>query len=323
MYARRRVEPCRVTPRAVAGSAAPCHPGFGEPRGSAAGQTARFDAWGPVGSNGEVISTRLLGRTGLHVAAVGMGTWRTFDVGVDAEPACQALVEESLQAGTNFFDSSPMYGRAEEVLARALGPRRQDVLVATKVWTPDADEGARQVERALDWFEGRVDLYQVHNLVAWRAHLRLLEARRSEGSVVSIGATHWDRRAFDELEEVMRTGRVDAVQVPYNPVERDVERRILPLAEDLGLGVVVMRPFAEGELTTRTPERFRARTFAEFGIETWGQALLKWVLSDPRCHVVIPATSRPGRPTENAAAGSPPFFGQEERRWVAKLAAEV
>ena len=274
-----------------------------------------------MGSNGEVMTTRELGRTGLRVAAVGMGTWRTFDVGAGAEPVCEALVDESVETGTNFFDSSPMYGRAEEVLAWALGPRREHVLVATKVWTPDAVEGARQVVQALDWFKGRVDLYQVHNLVAWREHLRLLEARREEGSVVSIGATHWDPRAFGELEEVMRTGRVDAVQVPYNPVERDVERRILPLAEELGLGVVVMRPFAEGELTKRAPDGFRPQTFAEFGVETWGQALLKWVLSDPRCHVVIPATSRPGRPTENAAAGGPPFFGPEERRRVAMLAA--
>ncbi len=214
-----------------------------------------------------------------------------------------------------------MYGRAEEVLARALGPRREDVVVATKVWTPDAGEGARQVARALDWFKGRVDLYQVHNLVAWPEHLRFLEARREEGSVGSIGATHWDPRAFGELEEVMRTGRIDVVQVPYNPVEREVERRILPLAEELSLGVVVMRPFAEGELTKRVPDGFRPRTFSEFGVETWGQALLEWVLSDPRCHVVIPATSRPGRPTENAAVGGPPFFGPDERRRVATLAA--
>jgi aryl-alcohol dehydrogenase-like predicted oxidoreductase len=265
------------------------------------------------------MSTRVLGRTGLRVAAVGMGTWRTFDVGLEAEPTCQALVDESVEAGTNFFDSSPMYGRAEEVLARAVAPRREHVVIATKVWTPDAAEGARQVARALDWFQGRVDLYQVHNLVAWREHLRLLEARREEGSVRSIGATHWDPRAFGELEEVMRTGRVDAVQVPYNPVERDVERRILPLAEELGLGVVVMRPFAEGELTKRVPDGFRPEEFAELGVETWGQVLLKWVLSDPRCHVVIPATSCPGRPTENAAAGRPPFFGPEERKRVAAL----
>lgn len=249
-----------------------------------------------------------------------MGTWRTFDVAAPDEPVRRAIVDEAIGAGTTFFDSSPMYGKAEEVLGRALGRWRDRVLVATKVWTPTVAEGERQVENALKWYGGRVDLYQVHNLVAWREHLPLLEARREEGSVGAIGATHYEASAFDELADVMRTGRFDAVQVPYNPVEREVEQVILPLAEELGLGVVVMRPFAEGELTTSTPEQFRPDLFAAFGVETWGQALLKWVLSDPRCHVVIPATSRLGRPTENAAAGRPPYFGPEERQHVARLA---
>jgi aryl-alcohol dehydrogenase-like predicted oxidoreductase len=249
-----------------------------------------------------------------------MGTWRTFDVAPPDEPARQAIVDEAIGAGTTFFDSSPMYGKAEEVLGRALDRWRDRVLVATKVWTPTVAEGERQVENALKWYGGRVDLYQVHNLVAWREHLPLLEARREEGSVGAIGATHYEASALDELADVMRTGRFDAIQVPYNPVEREVEQVILPLAEELGLGVVVMRPFAEGELTTSTPKQFRPDLFAEFGVETWGQALLKWVLSDPRCHVVIPATSRNGRPTENAAAGRPPYFGPEERQQVARLA---
>lgn len=267
------------------------------------------------------MESRVLGRSGLLVPAVGMGTWRTFDVAERDEPAAHAIAGEAIEAGTTFFDSSPMYGRAEEVLGAALRGRREDVLVATKVWTTRAGEGARQIEQALEWFGGRVDLYQVHNLVAWRDRLRLLEARREEGSVVAIGATHWDSRAFGELAVVMRTGRVDTVQVPYSPFEREVERLVLPLADDLGLGVVVMRPFAEGALTRTVPRGFRSEMFADFGVETWGQALLKWVLSDPRCHIVIPATSRRGRPTENAVAGAPPFFGPAERAQVAALAA--
>ena len=250
-----------------------------------------------------------------------MGTWRTFDVAPRDEATPEAIVDEAIGAGTTFFDSSPMYGRAEEVLGRALRARRDQVLVATKIWTPSAEEGEHQVEQALGWYGGRVDLYQIHNLVAWREHLGLLEACRDEGTVVAIGATHYEADAFGELAEVMRTGRVDAIQIPYNPVEREVEEVVLPLAEELDLGVVVMRPFAEGELTRSVPAGFRPETFEEFGVRTWAQALLKWVLSDPRCHVVIPATSRLGRATENAAAGSPPFFGPEERKHVAALAA--
>ena len=118
----------------------------------------------------------------------------------------------------------------------------------------------------------------------------------------------------------MKTGRISAVQVPYNPAERDVERDILPLAADLGLGVVVMRPFGEGALLRSSPPASALQGLAAFGVHTWPQVLLKWILSDPRCAVAIPATSRPERMSENASAGDPPWFGPEERAYVARLA---
>ena len=264
---------------------------------------------------------RRLGGTGLDVPVIGMGTWRTFDVsGAAAEDNARAVVEAAMRGGARVFDSSPMYGRAEAVLGRALQPVRHAAIVATKVWSSSATEGARQIERALARFGGRVELYQIHNLVAWREQLETLAARQTEGAVHAIGATHYSASAFDELATVMRTQRIGAIQVPYNPRERDVERTILPLAADLDLGVVVMRPFAEGGLIRRTPPPEALRPLAPFGVQTWPQALLKWSLSDPRCHVVIPATSRPERMAANATAGRPPWFGEEERRYVAKLA---
>ncbi len=264
---------------------------------------------------------RALGRSGLIVPAVSMGTWRTFDVrGVAAEQQAHTIVDEALAVGARFIDSSPMYGEAERVLGQALANRRTDALVATKVWTPDAEEGRAQIERALDYFGGHVDLYQIHNLVAWRTHLPVLEALRDEGRVGAIGATHYVASAFGVLAEVMRTGRITAIQVPYNPLEREVEREILPLARELGLGVVVMRPFAEGDLMRCPPAREALALLRDWGVETWGQSLLKWGLSDPRCHVAIPATSRPGRMTENAAAGEAPWFGPDERAYVTRLA---
>ena len=270
------------------------------------------------------MESRPLGRSGLVVPVIGMGTWRTFDVSSAGEVAAAAeRVAEAVTAGTSLFDSSPMYGRAEEVLGRAVAPRRDEVTIATKLWTRDPLEARAQAERALSFYRGRVELYQVHNLVEWRERLSLLESLRDEDKVKAIGATHWNPTAFGELEEVMRTGRISFVQVPYNPVEREIEARILPLAHDLGLGVVVMRPFSEGALVRRPPAGFDRARFAAFGVETWAQALLKWVLSDPRCHSAIPATSRPGRPTENARAGEPPFFGPEERAEVAALAETV
>jgi aryl-alcohol dehydrogenase-like predicted oxidoreductase len=134
-----------------------------------------------------------------------------------------------------------------------------------------------------------------------------------------VGATHWQAARFGDLEDVMRSGRIGAIQVPYNPIEREVERRVLPLADELGIGVVVMRPLAKGELLRRPPSPEALRPLEPFGVHTWPQALLKWVLSDARCHVAIPATSRPERAAENAAAGSPPWFGPEERELVARL----
>jgi aryl-alcohol dehydrogenase-like predicted oxidoreductase len=273
-------------------------------------------------ATGPAIEERPLGATsGLTVPVVGMGTWQTLDVrGERAERAAHEIVAEALDVGARFVDSSPMYGQAERVLAEGLGERRAEAIVATKVWTPDDAEAERQVQRALGWYGGRVDLYQVHNLVEWQKRLTLLEHERDRGAVVAIGATHYSPSAFGELARVMRGGRISAIQIPYNPHEREVEREILPLAEELGLGVVVMRPLGGGGLVTRPPRDGDLEPLRAFGVETWAQALLKWVLSDRRCHVVIPATSRPGRMGENAAAGAPPWFDDEARGLVARLA---
>lgn len=262
---------------------------------------------------------RALGKTGLEVPVIGMGTWKTFDVqGTRAEANAREIVDRALAAGVDFFDSSPMYGQAERVLGEALGRRRGEALVATKVWTRSPSEARAQVDAALRFFGGHVDLYQVHNLVSWRENLTLLESLRESGRIRTIGATHYSPSAFGELREVMETGRVTAIQIPYNPRERDVEREILPLAADLGLGVIVMRPFGEGSLMRKLPPEADLKPLAPFGVHTWGQALLKWILSDERCHVAIPATSKPERVTENAGAGSPPWFGPEEREYVAR-----
>ncbi|HKX25505.1 MAG TPA: aldo/keto reductase [Actinomycetota bacterium] len=264
---------------------------------------------------------RMLGSSRLEVPVVGMGTWATFDVrGPEEEGNARRVVDVAIELGADFFDSSPMYGEAERVLGLALEGRRDQALVATKVWASSAAEGRDQVERALRYFGGRVDLYQVHNLVAWRDQLRLLEALRDDGRASAIGATHYSASAFDELEEVMRSGRITAVQVPYNPVEREVERRILPLAEELGMGVVVMRPFAQRGLLRRQPSSRDLAPLASAGVTTWPQALLKWILSDPRCHVAIPATSSPEHMAENAAAGRGPWLDPAQRDLVARLA---
>ena len=232
----------------------------------------------------------------------GLGTWLTFDVEPDRQKLADEVVESAYASGTRVFDSSPMYGRAEEVLGQAVDGRRDDVFIASKIWTPSREQGRFQLEAQLRYFGGRIDLEQVHNLVAWEQHFAWLEHERDQDRVRFLGATHYQSSAFDELETVMRSGRIHAIQVPYNPLERDVERRILPLAEELGLGVIVMRPFAErGLLPGPGPEQLEP-----IGVSSWAEALLRWILSDRRVTCVIPATADPAHAVENAAAGEPP-----------------
>ncbi len=248
---------------------------------------------------------------------VGLGTWNTF--GSDAALAGD-VVTAALAAGVRVFDSSPMYRGAEASLAAALAPRRAEATVATKIWADSAAEGREQYRRQREWF-GRVEIEQIHNLAAWRGQLEWLEKEREEGRIDKLGVTHYARGAFADVAEALRTRRFDVVQLPYNPHERDVERELLPLAAELGVAVIVMRPFGEGALVRRSPGERDLAPLRAFGVETWGQALLKWVLSDERVDLAIPATSRPERPAENAAAGEPPWFGAEERALVERLAA--
>jgi aryl-alcohol dehydrogenase-like predicted oxidoreductase len=267
---------------------------------------------------------RIFGRTGLKVPAIGMGTWRTFDVrGGEEERRRYQIVEEALRVGANFFDSSPMYGEAERVLGEALRESRDRALIATKVWASSLREGKNQIQRALRFFQGRVEVYQIHNLVAWREHLPVLEELKAEKKIQVIGATHYSPSAFGTLREVMETGRIEAIQIPYHALERTVEREILPLAESLKLGVIVMRPLGEGMLVRRQPEVKEVEFFKKYRVGTWPQILLKWILSDPRVHVAIPATSKLGRMTENAQAGNPPWFSEEDRERVCHLARKI
>lgn len=247
---------------------------------------------------------------------VGLGTWRTFDA--DARLA-GGVVGAALDAGCRWIDTSPMYGAAERSLSAALEGRRGEAAVATKIWAGSVAEGREQYRRQLEWY-GRVELEQVHNLLSWQQHLEWLEPERDAGRIERLGVTHYDPSAFGELARAMRTGRFDAVQLPYNPAERECERELLPLAAELGIAVVVMRPLGAGRLAARDPGREKLAPLRDFGIETWAQALLKWALSDEHVDLVIPATTKPERARENAAAGSPPWLGPDERRYVETLA---
>lgn len=264
---------------------------------------------------------RDLGASGLAVPVIGMGTWRTFDVRGKVDQAERKdLVDLALRLGVRVFDTSPMYGEAERVLGASLTGRRDRAFVATKVWTSDPIEGQRQIDRALHYFDGRIDLYQIHNLVAWRTWLPVLERLKAGGTIAALGVTHYLHSAFGEMERIMRSHELDAIQVPYNALDAACAHRLLPLAEERGIGVLVMRPFGEGALTRRRPPPEALAPFTCFGVTTWPQALLKWVLSDRRVSAVLPATTSPEHLRLNAAAGSPPWFGRDEREEITRLA---
>lgn len=245
---------------------------------------------------------------------VGLGTWNTF--GGDAKTAT-AVVAGALAAGCRVFDSSPMYGGAEASLGAALEGRREETTVATKIWSGDVDEGREQYRRQVEWY-GRVEIEQIHNLVAWKQQLEWLEHERADGRVDKLGVTHYAPSSFRELAEALHTRRFDVVQLPLNPRERECERELLPLAAELGVAVIVMRPLGEGALLREVPPQ---SVLDELGVETWAQALLKWALSDERVDLVIPATRSAGRAGSNAAAGDAPWFAAEQRQLVERFAA--
>ena len=260
---------------------------------------------------------RDFGITGLRVPVIGLGTSGTFDVGDGRQGMVDEVVALHFEAGTTVVDTSPMYGRAEHTLARAIEARRGETILATKIWTDSVEKGRAQFEAQVKLYGGRVDIEQVHNLVQTDGHLEWMLREKDSGRIGVIGATHYSAAAFGELEKVMRSGRIECIQVPYNPAEREVEDRILPLAEELGLGVIVMRPFADGSLMTNPPDEGELQAL---GLSSWSDALLRWCLSDRRVHVAIPATSKPANARSNAAAGDGPWLDDGVRRRVAELA---
>jgi diketogulonate reductase-like aldo/keto reductase len=255
-----------------------------------------------------------------RLPVVGLGTWRAFDVGGSA--AERAPLEEALrrlvELGGRVVDSSPMYGAAESVvgdLAVKLGMTDQ-LFLATKVWTRGHSPGVAQMEQSLRRLRtGRLDLMQIHNLLDWQTHLRMLREWKETGRIRYLGVTHYTASGYDELERALRGESLDFVQVNYSLGEREAERRILPLARDRGVAVIVNRPFLDGGLFHRVRGRALPSWAAELGCESWAQFFLKWIVAHPAVTCVIPGTSRPEHVADNmkAAVGVLPDSATRER----------
>ena len=251
---------------------------------------------------------RTLGRTGLRVSAVSMGTWNAFDVrGERNIEQVGRLVTEALACGVNLFDTAPMYGEAESVLGRTLRGRREGVLIATKVLASDRASAQRRIEASFQKLQVEViDLMQVHNMAAWRAVAPLLEEYKTAGRIRFLGITDYRTSLFPEMMTAMQTGLFDTIQIPYNIGERAAERDILPLAKQCNMGVLIMTPlcpiFNRSQLL-RVLQRHDLSFLEPYGVTTPGQALLAYLLAKSEDAVLLPATSRLERVRENATAG--------------------
>ncbi len=240
----------------------------------------------------------------LEVPVIGMGTAGSFDVPMSELDVRKEILDNCISRGSNFVDTSPMYRRSEQVIGAAMEGRRDKFQLATKVWCTGRDTAVQQMARSFELLKtDYIEVMQIHNLVDWRTHLPLLEEMKAEGKIGVIGLTHYSPDALPEMAEIMRTGRIDSIQISYNVMERQVEDVILPLAEEMNIGVIVMRPVGAGQLFSNLIDKPDLEPLKEFGIRTWGQALMAWLLADPRITVLIPATRRPQRIIENAAAG--------------------
>ena len=273
----------------------------------------------PLRAQAPQVLTRAIPSSGETISAVGLGTWITFNVGDDPvlRDECAAVMAAFFEDGGRMIDSSPMYGSSQPVIGYGLAKLGDaPVFSADKVWT--SSDGPAQIEQSRQyWGVPRFDLLQVHNLLAWQDHLKTLYAMKEAGQLRYVGITTSEGRRHDLFEEIMRTEPLDFVQLTYNIVDREVEERLLPLAQDRGMAVIVNRPFQQGDLTRDLEGEPLPDWAAEIGAASWAQFILKFILSHPAVTVAIPATSRVDHVRENLAAATGPLPDQAMRRRMA------
>ncbi len=253
------------------------------------------------------VLTKPIPATGERLPVIGMGSWLTFDVGDSKKPRAERLevLQAFFDAGGAVIDSSPMYGSSEAVIGYCLGriANTQALFSATKVWTLFQSRGIRQMEASHDlWGADRFDLMQVHNLLDWETHLETLVDWKARGRLRYIGVTTSHGRRHDALEKVMAGQPIDFVQFTYNILDREAERRLLPLAAERGLAVIVNRPFRQGALFDYFERRPLPDWAGAFDCANWAQFFLKFIVSHPAVSCAIPATTRVDHMRENMGA---------------------
>jgi diketogulonate reductase-like aldo/keto reductase len=267
--------------------------------------------------------TKAIPSSGEAMPVIGLGSWITFNVGEDPvlRDECAAVMAAFFEAGGRMIDCSPMYGSSQDTIGhglRKLG-RPQALFSAEKVWTSSGAGGPRQIEETRRrWGVERFDLLQVHNLVAWERHLETLFAMKAEGRLRHVGITTSEGRRHAEIERLMASQPIDFVQVTYNPLDREVEDRILPLALERGIAVIVNRPFRQGALVEDLEGQPLPAWAADAGASSWPHFILKFIVSHPAVTCAIPATTRLNHLRENMAAATGPMPDQPMRARMAE-----
>ncbi|MDP1644091.1 MAG: aldo/keto reductase [Thiobacillus sp.] len=274
------------------------------------------------------LATRAIPSSDEALPLVGLGSWITFNVGNDraARDASTEVMRNFFQAGGRLIDSSPMYGSAQEVIGYGLKKlgRPADIFAADKVWISDGAEGRAQIEASRRyWGIPRFDLMQVHNLLSWQAHLPTLFAMKAAGQLRYVGITTSHGRRHGEMEQIMASQPLDFVQLTYNLIDRDVEQRLLPLARERGIAVIVNRPFQQGALIRRLERHPLPPWAAEIDCASWAQFALKFIISHPAVTCAIPATTRVAHVLENMGAASDRLPDQAMRARMAALVARL
>ena len=252
--------------------------------------------------------TRSIPSSGEKLPVIGLGTWRTFDVNLtsDTRRQLEDVLSLFVKLSGRVIDTSPMYGRAEEVigdLSAALGIQN-NLFLATKVWSRGRENGVRSMERSMARLRTkRIDLMQVHNLIDVDAHLATLREWKEQGLIRYLGITHYESGAFDEVEKIMRKEKLDFIQINYSLMEPEAEQRVLPLAQERGFAVIINRPFGGGDLFNHVRSKTLPEWAAEFDCQSWAQFCLKWIIANPAVTCVIPATAKARHLEDDMQAG--------------------
>jgi diketogulonate reductase-like aldo/keto reductase len=267
--------------------------------------------------------TRTIPSSGEALPVIGIGTYKGFDIGSGSKErsAVWEVLRTLFSQGGSVVDSSPMYGRAEQVAGDLLAAKgaRESAFIATKVWTEGRGAGIDQMNRSMKLLRcERIDLMQIHNLVDWRTHLATLRAWKEEGRIRYLGITHYSSSAYAEMEKIMRAETLDFVQLNYSLDDREAEKRLLPLAMERGIAILVNRPFGQGSLFRALRGKPVPSWIQEIGCDTWPQVLLKFTLANKAVTCVIPGTGNPDHMAENCRAGVGAIL---EESLVKKLAA--